>query len=223
VEHDYGDMYRIRYTGIAAKEMSDEIQITIYDHTGKALSETYTDSVRAYASRLFGFSNAFDKTLADMLNYGAAAQLQFNYKVDDLANSWMTEEQKAKASASVSMTDIRETAEGYQGATLELESNIVLNFYYSKEYIGKTATISYTDHYGNDYNYDVVVEANGGLGKVSVDKLVISDCSVKVTVTIDGVSVTDSVESYCARMQSELPLGEPLMKFATSARAFFAK
>ena len=92
-----------------------------------------------------------------------------------------------------------------------------------QSFIGKTATVSYTDHYGKTHNYEVVVEANSNLGKVSVDKLVISDCSVKVTVTIDGVSVTDSVESYCARMQSELALGEPLMKFAASARAYFKK
>jgi len=197
------------------------VTIAIYDADGNELAKR-VDSVRAYAMRMFGWKPAFDTVLADMLNYGAAAQELLNYKTNDLANSQMTAEQKACATASVTMTDIRETAAGYEGATLELESNIVLNFYYSKSFIGKTATVSYTDHYGKNHNYAVVVEANGGMGKVSVDKLVISDCSVKVTVTIDGVSVVDSVESYCARMQSELALGEPLMKFAISARTYFA-
>ena len=223
VEHDYGYLYRITYSGIAAKEMTDEIRITIRTHDGRALTETYTDSVRGYATRLFGYSNAFDTVLADMLNYGAAAQLQFNYKTDDLANSLMTDAQKDKASTSVSMADIRQTADGYLGTTLELENNILLNFFYSADYIGKTANVSYTDHYGVVHNYDVEVAASGSMGKVSVDKLVISDCSVKVTVTIDGISVVDSVESYCARMQEKLPLAEPLMKFAAAAKAFFAK
>jgi len=207
---------------MAAKEMVDELVITIYDANGMAVSAPKIDSARAYAMRMFGWSNKFDTVLADMLNYGAAAQELLNYKTDDLANSLMTAEQKAKATDSVEMTDIRKTAAGYEGATLELESNIVLNFYYSKDYIGKTATVSYIDHYGKSRSYEVVVEANGSMGKVSVDKLVIADCSVPVTVTVEGVSVTDSVESYCARMQgNNLALGEPLMKFASSAKVYF--
>ena len=66
------------------------------------------------------------------------------------------------------------------------------------------------------------MEASGSYGKVSVNRLVISDCSVPVTVTVDGISVTDSAESYCARV-TDLALREPLMKFATSARAYFSK
>ena len=215
-----GDYVRIAYKDIAAKEMVDEVTITIYDAKGNKLVSK-TDSARAYAMRMFGkIDEAFDTVLADMLNYGAAAQLQFNYRTDDLANSLMTEEQQAMATESIELTDSRKTASGYQGATLGLENNIVLNFFYSAEFIGKTATVSYTDHYGIAHEYEVKVAASGKLGKVSVDKLVISDCSVAVTVTIDGQSVVDSVESYCARMTT-LALGEPLMKFAASASAYF--
>ena len=217
-----GDYFRISYKGMAAKEMVDEVVITVYNANGFAVTEPRTDSARAYAMRMFGWRDSFDTVLADMLNYGAAAQQLLNYKTDDLANSLMTDEQKAKATETIVLTDLRQTAAGYQGATLELESNIVLNFFYSAGYIGKTATVSYTDHLGTVHSYDVTVGTNGTLGKVSVDKLVISDCSVPVTVTIDGVSVTDSVESYCARMQGYLELGEPLMKFAASARAYFS-
>ena len=217
-----GDYTRISYNGLAAKQMVDEVVITIYDAKGNELASK-TDSIRSYAMRMFGKSKpAFDTVLADMLNYGAAAQLQFNYKTDDLANSLMTDEQKAKATASVEMTDIRQTAEGYVGTTLELQSNILLNFFFTANYAGKTATVSYTDHYGVDHSYEVTVEASGSYGKVSVNRLVISDCSVPVTVTVDGISVTDSAESYCARV-TDLALREPLMKFATSARAYFSK
>ena len=217
-----GNYTRISYRGLAAKQMVDEVVIIICDAKGNALA-TKTDSIRGYAMRMFGKSKpAFDTVLADMLNYGAAAQVQFNYKTDDPANGQMTEEQEAKATASVEMTNIRETANGYLGTTLELESNILLNFFYSKAYVGKTATVSYTDHYGVAHNYDVEIAASGNYGKVSVDQLVISDCSVKITVTVDGASVIDSVESYCARM-TDLTLREPLMKFATSARTYFSK
>ena len=215
-----GSYTRISYRGIAAKEMVDDVTVTIYDSRGNLLSAK-TDSIRSYAMRMFGKSgDAFDTVLADMLNYGAAAQIQFNYKTDDPANSQMTEAQKSKATTSVEMTNIRQTANGYLGTTLELESNILLNFFYSADYAGKTASVSYTDHYGIVHCYDVEIAASGTYGKVSVDKLVISDCSIPITVTVDGVSVIDSVESYCARM-TRLALGEPLMKFAASARAYF--
>ena len=215
-----GNYVKIAYTGLAAKQMTDEVTITIYDADGNEL-DSKTDSIRDYAMRMFGKSgDDFDTVLADMLNYGAAAQLQFNYKTDDLANSLMTEEQKAKATESIELSDIRKTASGYQGATLSLENNIVLNFFYSADFVGKTATVSYTDHYGVAHEYEAEVVASGSMGKVSVDKLVISDCSVAITVTIDGEAVVDSVESYCARMTT-LALREPLMKFASSASAYF--
>ena len=217
-----GDYVRIAYNGLAAKQMTDEVTVTVYGADGIVLA-TRTDSIRGYAMRMFGKSTAaFDTVLADMLNYGAAAQVQFNYRTDDLANSLMTEEQKALATESVEMANIRETAEGYVGTTLELQSNILLNFFFTANYAGKTATVSYTDHYGVDHSYEVTVEASGSYGKVSVNKLVISDCSIPVTVTVDGISVTDSAESYCARV-TDLALREPLMKFATSARAYFSK
>ena len=216
-----GDYTRISYKGLAAKQMTDEVVITIYDANNNVLAEK-TDSIRSYAMRMFGKSTAaFDTVLADMLNYGAAAQVQFNYRTDELANSRMTEEQKAKATESIALTDLRVTADGYLGATLGLENNIVLNFFYNADFVGKTATVSYTDHYGVAHNYDVEVAASGNMGKVSVDQLVISDCSVAITVTIDGGSVVDSVESYCARM-TDLALREPLMKFAASARSYFS-
>ena len=214
-----GGYTRISYRGLAAKEMVDEVVITIYDAENNVLA-TRTDSAKAYAMRMFGRNENFDTVLADMLNYGAAAQLQFNYKTNDLANKDMTEEQKAKATNRIDLADNRKKEEGYLGTTLELESNIVLNFFFDVSCVGKTASVSYIDHYGVFHSYDVEVATSNGMGKVSADKLVISDCSVAVTVTIDGKSFVDSVESYCARM-TNLVLRDPLMKFASSARAYF--
>ena len=222
IADDASGLYRIVYSGIAAKAMTDEITVQIFNSEHKAVSEIWTDSVQDYAVRMLtneSSTAALKTALVDMLNYGTEAQRFFAYKTDDLANAVLTEEQQALASAEVTMTDSRRLTDGYEGSTLKLESNVVLNFYFNRNFIGKTATVTYTDHYGVAHSYEIEAAASGGLAVVSVDQLVIADASVLVTVTIDGMTAQDSVESYCARMQESLPLAEPLMKFAKSAYA----
>ena len=79
--------------------------------------------------------------------------------------------------------------------------------------------VTYTDHYGKTYSDEYVLTKNGAYATIAVNTLVVADCSVPVTVTVGEITVVDSVESYCARMQ--LALCEPLMKFAASAKAYF--
>jgi len=50
----------------------------------------------------------------------------------------------------------------------------------------------------------------------------VADAAVLVRVSIGSETAEDSIESYCARMLTQLSLCEPLMKFAASARAYFA-
>ena len=86
----------VKYTGVSAKDMSNDIYIIIYfenaDGTFTYIDETYrlTDYVDLAIS-----NDAYDPTkseknakfytlLMDMLNYGAAAQAQFNYNTSDL-------------------------------------------------------------------------------------------------------------------------------------------
>ena len=219
-----GDYIRIAYNGLAAKAMVDEVTITIYDAEGNALTSK-TDSIRAYAMRMFDSKNGTDAlkvALVDMLNYGAAAQIYFNYKSDDLANNLLTDEQKALASQTVAMEDQRVKSDRYAGTTLSLEENIVLNFYFDSSLVGQEATVTYTDHYGVAQTFYVKAAANGRYAKVVVDQLVVADANVLVSVTIDGETAVDSVSGYCARMAEELELSEPLMKFATSAKAYFS-
>ena len=154
--------------------------------------------------------------------YGAAAQEYFGYKTEALANAWLTEDEQAYASSSVSMENLRLPSASYYGTSLSLEENIVLNFYFKGDLIGKTATVTYVDHYGKAHSYTVTAAQSGSYARVTVDQLVVADASVPVTVTIGSERVEDSIESYCARMLTQLPLCEPLMKFASSARSYFA-
>ncbi|MBQ6840303.1 MAG: hypothetical protein IJO45_06390, partial [Oscillospiraceae bacterium] len=74
---------------VFAKEMTDEVTVVICNAAGQEVSNPRTGSVVAYCNNLFEKSTVQkDKAMAvDMLNYGAAAQIQFNYREETLANA----------------------------------------------------------------------------------------------------------------------------------------
>ena len=225
VQGELGEMYRITFTGLASKQMGDELTVTIYNDAGEQIGETITDSMRGYAMRMF--DKGLDTMLVDMLNYGAAAQEQFNYRIDDPANNQLTEAQQALATPEVTIADLRESDGSYVGTSLTLENRIELNYYFTDVTEDMLATLSWTDHYGKDHTVNAPLTASGSFYVVSAQDLAVADAFQPVTCVItamDGsvvASVTDSVESYCARMQSKLSLGQPLMKFAQSAYDHF--
>ncbi len=93
--------YRATYTGINAKEMGDEFTATLYAVAADGTIYYGNPNTKSIKSFLMGkitdtVSPATLKTLAvDMLNYGAAAQLNFSYDTENLVNADLTEEQKA--------------------------------------------------------------------------------------------------------------------------------
>jgi hypothetical protein len=98
-----GSEYMSHTNGIPAKMLGDALYFKAY---AKLSDGTYAYSSMAgyhavaYAKdRLANSTN--EKTLAmvvAMLNYGAAAQVQFNYKTDSLMNAFLTDAQKAYVS-----------------------------------------------------------------------------------------------------------------------------
>ena len=231
------NMYRVSLDKIAAKEMADEITVVIYNDEDEQVSEIWVDSVRDYTMRMLEKEEAKDdpneEQLAlyvEMLNYGAAAQVHFNYNEDDLANNELTTAQKAYGLSNVKMEDFRVKGIGYVGTNLTLESNILMNFFFNNipaEHDDMYAIATYTDHYGEAKQIKVegedFVQHNSTTWKISVAGLVIADCRKLVTLQIceaDGdviTSVTDSIESYTARMDGDGPLYVAIMNFAVAA------
>lgn len=237
----YNGTYFVRAESIAAKEMGDTVTVQIFKGevgSGTAVSELWTDSVLAYSTRLLNNSTVeSEKRYAvDMLNYGAAAQIHFNYNTSNLANASLTSEQKALASAEVEKTNQRTNTVGaYKWTTASFESNIVLNLYYNTE-ITK-ATVTYTDHYGKNHSYEmttenggIVYDGNNELYKVVVDTLVVGDVDTMVTCKVySGESelgtTVDSIGSYLARAiagstGSEHDLYVEAAKFTATAYAY---
>lgn len=223
--------YTISYDGLAAKEMTDEIRITIYNAEGEAISDTKTDSVRGYVLRIFNDQNTVGKTmLVDMLNYGAAAQTYFGYKTDDLANSRFTDAQKAFGTKTMeTVSDIRTQGPNYAGTRLVLESRIQMQVAFKGVTTDMYATYSYTDHLGTK---QVITVAGkdfvdvGGMYAIELNQMVYADARYEVMITVfyaDGTvygSAKDSIESYANRFAATMPLVEALMKFTDSAKTY---
>ena len=219
----------IAYNNIAAKEMADDLKVTIYNAQGEAVSNTWTDSVRAYVMRNIDTStfNAETKVMAvDMLNYGAKAQELLDYNTEDPANNQLTETHKSYATGAVECNDYRVKGNNYLGTRLQLKSNILLDFAFKNVNATMTGKITFTKHDGKAVEVEVPVVMEGGTGVVTVDQIVVADGRELVTVKIyDGNNVVaeaaDSIESYVNRMSTGDDLFAMLMRFSDSAYASF--
>lgn len=231
-----GNVYACSFTGVAAKEMCDDVTIIVCNAEGDQVSETYTDSIRDYALRIYGKEETGDElksVLVDMLNYGAAAQVQFGYDTGNLANADLTEEQQQYATGSVETENIREMGAGYVGTALTLEHEILMDFLYTDDVIGRAsyAEATYTDHYGHEkkmtYQAEEFQAIEDGMTFVSVSGMAVADCGQAVTLTLYGADGTvlnktvDSPESYIHRMADGGDIYMAIIKFATSAYNYF--
>ena len=231
-----GKLHYVTMDMVAAKEMTDEITVTIYNDEDEQVSVEWVDSVRDYAMRVL--DEETDKTKAalyvEMLNYGAAAQEYFDYDESDLANNQLTAEQKAYGVGDMTLNSKAAEGTGYVGMNLQLESSILVNFFFNtipEDHDDMYAVVTFVDHYGDRQTITVEGEDFGlysGYWYVSVNKLVVADCSEEVTVKIyDGnneeiADAVDSMENYIGRASDsdEDPLYEAIMRFAISARTY---
>jgi hypothetical protein len=225
-----GALYVVKFNGLAAKEMGDRITVVAYNAEGKQVSEPWLDSVKDYAMRMLpkATKNTDKAMYVEMLNYGAAAQVQFKYDTDNLVNADLTDEQKAFGIASVELTDERVKGTGYIGSNLSLESQILLNFFFNGKLLTDDtyAVVTFTNH--NEVAKEVRVEASeygtqGSYKTVIVDDIVLADSFELVTVNVydaEGNVVayaSDSVESYAQRMSTGEDLYMAIAKFAQAA------
>jgi len=171
------------------------------------------------------------KTLmVNMLNYGAAAQLQFNYATDDLANSLLTDTQKFWASTSIAELNsylVRGT--NYMGTRLVLESRIQLQVAFKGMTRDMYAIYTYTDNNGKAQSIRVEGAdfVDVGVLGVEMSALVYADARNVVEITVynaDGTvygTATDSIEGYAKRNVTDPDdVVMALMKFADSAKAY---
>ena len=98
-----GDQYMSHTNGIPAKLLGDTLYFRVYTKLSDG-TYVYSEMVGyhavAYAQDILANSNdpEMKALVVAMLNYGAAAQTHFDYKVDNLMNAFLTAEQQALVS-----------------------------------------------------------------------------------------------------------------------------
>ena len=89
--------YKANYTGINAKELGDQFRATLYavDADGDIhYKEVFTNSIKEFVLNQMDTTPAAVPFCVALLNYGAAAQVYFDYDTEHLANESLTDDQK---------------------------------------------------------------------------------------------------------------------------------
>ena len=169
------DRMEIKTDGIPAKELGDALYFRPYYEKADG-TYIYGRLIENYSPKKYCYgqikANGTDKAVnIALLNYGAAAQVQFNYNTDDLMNAGLTEEQKAlNWDGSLVRSDWKVPAdkEGELGKDaqitsrngyLSLDGTIDVNFAFAASVSAAAAEILLWDEAA--YNAaDVLTEAN---------------------------------------------------------------
>ncbi len=225
-------VYDITYTGLAAKEMCDTIHVYVYNGNGELVGQ-HSDSIRSYVLRQLrekNYEQEFRTLCVDLLNYGAAAQVEFGYRENDLANKDLTPEELAEGTQTVATYTDKQSIVGnatsYYGTAYILETKISMMMAVRGDRIGADcyALVSYTDHTGTPKsNIRVEGKKNYSVYEFELNEIVVADGRCLLTIEFykaDGtkvLTVQDSMESYTARNAADYPLAEKMLAFSDSA------
>ena len=216
------DTYRrFCFTDISAKEMTDNIYVTIYDGNDRQVFKMQMETIQGYATRYLarltdasGQNVALRTALIDMLNYGAAAQTYFGYGTDQLANDGCENYQQYKSDdASISIVEC--SAPHFIGSSVTATNNLALTLYYDIKPQDYTVYVSYKDHYGtektlSEFTYTQLTSGGETVYGVVVPELAIADGRQLITCALtdsegnEVSKVTYSIEGYAALTISQI-------------------
>jgi hypothetical protein len=207
--------YIVTTNGIAAKEMGDDRYYVVYavlEDGTYAYSIMYQYSPKKYAmSRLKNSTNEEMKTLCvALLNYGAAAQLFFDYRTDDLMNSELTAAQQAMVKPY--STDLlvgavpadpgkvgafTQTAAGFskRSASVSFESAFMINYYFTPD---RSVKGDVTFYYWSAEDYAAANELTVQNATGTMVMKAMSDGSYSAQVTGIAAKQIDSTYYVCA-------------------------
>ena len=182
---------------LAAAQMTDVILVEIV--CGETvIQKSY--SIRQYADYILDDTNGYDDVtralVKEMLNYGAAAQIYFDYNAENLADTGiegtglaaLPETAETDLSVSGSVTGVR-----YYGSSLIFDSKTAVRFYFTGDITGCTFTVG---------NVQYVPQEKNGLWYVEIADINPQDLNKAITLRVnDALSVTYSPMNYIVRMR----------------------
>ncbi|MBR6825648.1 MAG: hypothetical protein IKM59_03775, partial [Oscillospiraceae bacterium] len=248
---EQGNYYYFTVQGLTAVNMNDRIRSVLYGTKDGQAYYSVTDdySITDYAYSQMNKANVPESLkilCADLLRYGAKAQIFKSYRIDALADSAMTAEHKAFLSdtqevrfgnTNTVLDDLTNAPIKWEGRALDLASKVAVKFIFSMgTYTGDlsdlTLRVSYEDIHGQTKYLTVengeLYNANRGFYAFTLDTLLVAELRSVLTVQIyEGelpvsFTVEYSADSYGNNKTGRLlDLCKALFAYSDSAKAFF--
>lgn len=220
---------------VYAMEMTD--QITAQMVADGQYGEKYTYSVKQYADQVLKGKRTYTEETKNavkaLLNYGAAAQVQFEHKTDTLANADLNDKDKVINDADFTnymkskSVDEKVTGISCYGTTLVLNADTTVRHYFQIESGTniENYTFSYTDVDGNS----IKVEPKQKVGSTDMYYVEIPDIKAyelnrMPTLTVhnnemtdgDGIVITYGPFSYCYNVVNNKSTADSLKNVANT-------
>ena len=220
VESDLNGETVYRFTcKLTAKNMADEVTAQVFT-AGGAVGVSKSMDIVTYANWVL--ENYTDAEIVGLmkalLNYGASAQVLFNYATDNLANAALSEEDQvlADVDASAYAHSVTGSEEGIEikSMTLLLDSNTTIRFYFALT--GDKTIDEYT--FTIDGNQVTPVE-KGGLYYVELSDIAAHMLGEMHDVTVGGLTVSYAALSYVNQVML-LSTDEPVINMAKALYAY---
>lgn len=186
---------------IAAAQMTESIFIQVIND--EEMGEKYTYSIRQYCNSILADErhSAYHALVKEMLNYGAMAQMYFDYDTGYLANDGIT---------GVANVEIPETADdmtisdkissvSFYGASLVYRDRIAVRYYFTGDVNGCSFTVN-----GNTYT----PVSKDGMYYIEIADILPQNLDQQITLTVTDasgniLSVTYGPMNYIVRMNQK--------------------
>ena len=184
---------------MAAAQMTEEISICTVSGSGIRL-KTKTYSVRMYADQILAdtYDESVKTLVKEMLNYGAMAQLYFDYNTQNLANTGISGTANLQLPEDIAEYTTSGSANGicFYGASFVFKDKIGVRYYFTGDVTGCTFTVD-----GSTY----VPVAKDGMHYIEIGNIMPQHLAENITLTVtdatgNNLSVTYGPLNYMVRM-----------------------
>lgn len=180
---------------VAAKEMADTITAVLKDADGNIIDQmekSVAEYAKGYLAEDSRSSTELQNLVKSMLHYGAAAQTQFNYNTENLADAGIEAATPSIVGLDAYASDVP-NGSGYNAFSLILESDTTLRLYFD----GTVSTDSIVvQKQGTEV--ETVKGVKGNRNYVSIPNIAANNLNDVYTITVgDTPAGTCSALAYC--------------------------